>query len=208
VTEPRLWSPTPPSSGPSITIGDHTYGHEQISVRHWGEPAALRIGKFCSIADRITVFLGGNHRTDWISTYPFPAFPEAWPDAARITGHPATDGDVVIGNDVWVGSNVTIMSGLTIGDGAVLAADSTVVKDVPPYGIVGGNPAKVLRLRFAPHQIRGLLAVRWWDWPDERIHAEVGQIASTGVDAFLARHAPADVVTPRLCDRLARFKRW
>jgi acetyltransferase-like isoleucine patch superfamily enzyme len=201
-------APAPPPPGPSITVGEHTYGHEQLSVRHWGEPAALRIGRFCSIADRGTIFLGGNHRTDWVATYPFPAFPEAWPGGRRDRGPSATNGDVVIGNDVRIGSRVTIMSGVTVGDGAVLAADSTVVKDVPPYAIVGGNPAKVLRLRFAPHQIRGLLAVRWWDWPLERIHAEVGSLSSGRVDEFLARHAPAVVTTPTLGDRLMALRRW
>jgi hypothetical protein len=103
-----------------MEIGRHTYGHEQITTRSWGESAELRIGSFCSIADRVTVFLGGNHRSDWVTTFPFPAFADRWQQARGIEGEHVTNGDVVIGNDVWVGSNATIMSGVTVGDGAVL----------------------------------------------------------------------------------------
>ena len=174
---------------PEVQVGRHTYGYELLSVRYWGGPAALRIGSFCSIADRGVALLGGNHRTDWISTFPFSGFPENWPEAEHIHGHPQTNGDIVLGNEVWMGTRVTIMSGVTVGHGAVLAADSTVVKDVPPYAIVGGNPARLLRMRFSARQTAGLLAVRWWDWPDEQIRAEVGLLASDRVDEFLARHA-------------------
>jgi acetyltransferase-like isoleucine patch superfamily enzyme len=168
-----------------VEVGRHTYGHEQISIRHWGEPADLRIGSFCSIADRVDVFLGGNHRPDWVTTYPFPAFPERWPDARGIEGVPATNGDVVIGNDVWIGSNATIMSGVTVGDGAVIGTDSCVTRDVAPYAIVGGNPARQLRLRFDPETIEKLLAIRWWDWSDERIAANARLLCDGDIERFL-----------------------
>lgn len=168
-----------------MKVGRHTYGQEQISVRHWGEPASLSIGSFCSIADRVTVFLGGNHRLDWVTTYPFPALAERWEGAREISGHPSTNGDVRIGNDVWVGSNVTIMSGVTIGNGAAIAANSTVTRDVEPYAIVAGNPARLLRHRFDPETIAKLQALAWWDWDDERIEANLELLCSPDVDRFV-----------------------
>lgn len=174
-----------------MVVGRHTYGHEDIAVRWWGEPAELKIGSFCSIADRCVVFLGGNHRVDWVSTYPFTAFTRRWPDAEGIEGHPATNGDVIVGNDVWIASDVTIMSGVTVGDGAVLAARSTVVEDVPPYAMVGGNPARVLRHRFDPEQVEALLEIRWWDWPDERVAAAIPLLASGNIEQFIAMNRPS-----------------
>jgi acetyltransferase-like isoleucine patch superfamily enzyme len=171
--------------GTEIEVGRHTYGHEQITVRHWGEAAALKIGAFCSVADRVQIFLGGNHRVDWVSTYPFAEFADRWPTAKGIEGHPATNGDVVIGNDVWIGSAATILSGVTIGDGACIGADSTVTKDVRPYAIVAGNPARELRLRFAPETIEKLLAIRWWEWPDDRIAASVDLLSSDQIERFI-----------------------
>ncbi len=168
-----------------VDIGRHTYGHDQITIRHWGEPTTLRIGAFCSIADRVQIFLGGNHRTDWVSTYPFAEFSDRWPEAKGIEGHPATNGDVTIGNDVWIGSNATILSGVTVGDGACIAADSTVSKDVRPYAIVAGNPARELRRRFDEATIAKLLEIAWWDWPDERIEANVHLLSSGEIDRFI-----------------------
>lgn len=178
--------------GPSVTVGRHTYGHEQITIRHWGEPAGLVIGSFCSIADRIQVFLGGNHRPDWITTYPFPVFPERWPTAQKIHGHPSTNGDVIIGNDIWIGSNATIMSGVTVGDGAVIAANSCVTSDVAPYAIVGGNPSVLIRRRFDESTVERLLEIRWWEWSDERIAASVDLLCSDDIGRFLIANAGAD----------------
>jgi acetyltransferase-like isoleucine patch superfamily enzyme len=169
-----------------VKVGRHTYGHEQITIRHWGEPAELRIGSFCSIADRVEVFLGGNHRPDWVTTFPFPAFSERWPGAGGIEGVPSTNGDVVIGNDVWIGSNATIMSGVEVGDGAVVGTNSCVTRDVAPFAIVGGNPARQLRLRFDAETIQKLLALRWWNWSDERIVANMQFLCSGDIERFLA----------------------
>jgi acetyltransferase-like isoleucine patch superfamily enzyme len=171
-----------------MEVGRHTYGHEQIDVRHWGEAAKLEIGSFCSIADRVVVLLGGNHQTEWVTTFPFPAFRDRWPTAPEVPDYVLTNGDVRIGNDVWIGSNATIMSGATIGDGAVVAADSCVTRDVPPYAIVGGNPAVVVRRRFDDRTIAGLLAIRWWDWSDERIAASMEQLCSADVEGFVRAH--------------------
>lgn len=189
-----------------MEVGRHTYGHEQITIHHWGEPTELRIGAFCSIADRVHVFLGGNHRVDWVSTFPFAEFPEAWPRARGIDGHPATNGDVVIGNDVWVGSGVTIMSGVTVGDGAVLGADSCVTRDVEPYAIVAGNPAREIRRRFDQDTVQKLLEMRWWDWSDERIEAQVTLLSSDKIDHFVnAQSERAD--RPRWWGRLLGSRR-
>lgn len=169
----------------NFEVGKHTYGHEYVSVKQWGEGAKLTIGSFCSIADEITVFLGGNHRIDWATTYPFPEFFEHWDSASGITGHPSTNGDVVIGNDVWIGSHSVIMSGVTIGDGAVIGAYSLVTKDVPPYAIVGGNPARLIRLRFSPSIVDSLLKIAWWEWDDSRIAKSIQLLCSNDIKSFI-----------------------
>lgn len=146
-----------------IAVGDGTYGRPKVRFPESG--ARLTIGRYGSIADGVEILLGGNHRTDWATTYPFPELPGLWPEAAGIEGSHTTRGDVVIGHDVWLGSQAMILSGLTIGTGAVVAARAVVTRDVPPYAIVGGNPAKVLRMRFDEVEIEGLLASRWWELP-------------------------------------------
>ncbi|WP_304170139.1 CatB-related O-acetyltransferase [Phenylobacterium aquaticum] len=165
-----------------MRIGRFTYGVENVLVRQWGEGAGLEIGSFCSIASSITIFLGGNHRADWITTFPFGHIFQEELGGEGIVGHPATNGDVRIGHDVWIGHGVTIMSGVTIGDGAVIAANATVVKDVAPYQIVGGNPAKALKTRFSEEIIALLLELRWWTLPVETIR-EIAPELSTAPDA-------------------------
>lgn len=163
------------------TVGEHSYGNPEVHA--WGHDAGLFIGRYCSIAPRVRIFLGGNHRTDWVTTYPFSALSD-W--AAHVTGHPHTKGDVVIGNDVWLGANCLILSGVTIGDGACVAADAVVTKNVEPYTIVGGNPARLIRKRFTDSQIYRLLEIAWWDWPEDRIREEIEQLMSGNVDQFIA----------------------
>jgi acetyltransferase-like isoleucine patch superfamily enzyme len=152
-----------------ITVGRFTYGFNKVHILEWGEGASLTVGSFCSLAKGITVFLGGNHRTDWITTYPFGHIFQAELGGTDIKGHPASKGNVVIGNDVWIGSGVSIMSGITIGDGAVVAANSNVTRDVAPYEIVGGNPAMSLKFRFSNEIIKLLLVLRWWELTDDVI---------------------------------------
>ena len=148
----------------NIEIGRYTYGYENMSIKQWGEGASLKIGSFCSIADRLTVFLGGNHRVDWMSTFPFGHIFQDELGGTEIVGHPKSNGEIIIGNDVWIASNVTIMSGIQIGDGAVIAANSMVVKDIAAYEIWGGNPAKKLKMRFSDEIIKSLLKLKWWEW--------------------------------------------
>jgi acetyltransferase-like isoleucine patch superfamily enzyme len=168
-----------------LEVGPHTYGSPR--VLWWGEDSRLSIGKYCSLADEVTILLGGNHRVDWVTTYPFSAF-DAWPEAAEIPGHPATKGDVVIGHDVWIGHGACILSGVTIGHGAVVAARAVVTKDVPPYTIVGGNPARALHRRFDEPVVEALLELAWWDWPERRVRRRMRGLLSSDITGFLARN--------------------
>ena len=135
-------------------------------------PEKLIIGKFCSIATGVTFMMAGNqgHRYDWIAMYPLDSFDddydgyEANPPKAFIS-----KGDTVVGNDVWIGAEAMIMPGLTIGDGAVIAARTVVTKDVEPYTIIGGNPAKMIKKRFSAEEIGILQEVQWWNWSEEKI---------------------------------------
>jgi len=163
----------------------YTYGLKNIRVRDWGEGADVKVGSFCSIADNVTIFIGGNHRTDWVTTYPFGHIHKDVFDHHG-KGHPATKGDVVIGNDVWIGSGSTILSGTKIGDGAVIAANSVVVKDIPAYAIAGGNPAKVLKMRFSRKQIDKLLQNPWWELSDSRINDLIPLLCSNDIEALIA----------------------
>lgn len=161
-------------------IGAYTYGAPKIY--QWDDNTGLTIGKHCSIAKDVSIVLGGEHRIDWITTYPFNRF---FHEADGIEGHPHSRGDVNIGNDVWIGMGATILSGVTIGDGAVIAAHSLVTKDVPPYAIAGGNPARVIRSRFPVDVVRKLQAIAWWDWPIEKIKPGMPLMMHNDIDAFL-----------------------
>ena len=159
-------------NGSFIKVGRHTYGFNNIDVRSWGEGAHLSIGNFSSIAADCTIFLGGNHRHDWITTFPFghialDSFPN--PKGTMGLGHPTTNGCVNIGHDVWIGTGVTILSGVSVGNGAVIGCNSTVTKDVPAYSIYAGNPAKLIKYRFDEVMIKDLLDLRWWNLSDSQI---------------------------------------
>lgn len=173
-----------PPLNTNIQIGQYTYGHERLRVM-FNEQAKLKIGKFCSIADECKIFLGGNHNTDWISTYPFGHVNKNIFTSFNGTGHPSTKGDVIIGNDVWIGLNTTIMSGVNIGNGAIIAANSHVVKDVPAYSIVGGNPAKLIKYRFSSEQIEKLQSIEWWNWPESKINEFCPLLSSGKLEEFL-----------------------
>ena len=147
-----------------IEVGDFTYG--QPLVHQWDTTTRLKIGRFCSIAGNVHILLGGEHHTEWLTTYPFNVLlAEAYGFEEKIA---KSKGDVVIGNDVWIGENVTILSGVTIGDGAVIGAGSVVAKDVPPYSIAGGVPARTKKARMEALSLE-VDGIRWWDWPLEKL---------------------------------------
>lgn len=171
------------SSDPRISVGRFTYGSPQFKV--WEDDESVTIGAFCSIADEVVLFGGGEHRPEWVTTYPLRiAFGD--PLAGK-DGHPATKGPTRIGNDVWIGYGATVMSGVTVGDGAIIGARAVVTRDVPPYAIVTGNPARVARYRFSEEVIAALLDIRWWDWPIEKIHANQGALCGGSIDEFVAQ---------------------
>lgn len=179
---------------PNIIVGDYTYYDDFEDVHNFEKNVKyhfeftgdkLVIGKFCMIASGATFIMNGaNHLTDAISTYPFAIFGQGWEGAMEGKQYPHK-GDTMIGNDVWIGYQATIMTGVKIGDGAIIAANSTVTRDVAPYTIVGGNPAVEIRRRFDEDKIRKLLELKWWDWPIEIITAKVHLLTGNEVDILM-----------------------
>jgi acetyltransferase-like isoleucine patch superfamily enzyme len=178
---------------PTVSVRDRFEvgrgSYAEPNVFQYGESATLRIGSFCSIGARVNIFLGGNHRVDWITTYPFSVF---WESGKGIAGHPQSKGDVILGNDVWIGGDVTILSGVTIGNGAVVGACAVVTKSVPPYTVVAGNPAREIRKRFADEQIALLEQIEWWNWSDAKLDKAMPLLLSSdieGLSAFALEHS-------------------
>ena len=156
--------------GVDVKVGKFTYGVGNISLAYHSGSPRLEIGRFCSIAGNVTIFTGAYHRIDWLSTYPFGHIHEEIFGYEKTEGYPHSKGGVIIGNDVWLGTGCTIMSGVTIGDGVVVAACSVVTKNIPPYTIVAGNPAKQIRKRFDDVVINKLLELKWWDKTESEIN--------------------------------------
>ena len=172
-----------------LSIGQCTYGQKINIYYHgdWnGQINRYSIGSFCSLAEDITFFLVGNHRVEWITTYPFHRI---MPELADTKAFSLTKGNIIIGNDVWIGSCAKILSGVTIGDGSVVGAYTVVAKNVPPYSIVVGNPAKIIRYRFSEDQIKSLLKIRWWDWPIEKIKENADLLCSQNIEIFIKKHS-------------------
>ncbi|MBO0329261.1 CatB-related O-acetyltransferase [[Muricauda] lutisoli] len=179
---------------PNIIVGDYTYYDDFENVENFEKNVKyhfdfvgdkLIIGKFCMIASDVKFIMNGaNHLTDSLSTYPFSIFGNGWEKAMEGKTFPQK-GNITIGNDVWIGYNATIMAGVTIGDGAIIATNSTVVKDVEPYSIVGGNPAKEIKKRFSKKTIAKLLELKWWDWDIEKITANVQHLTNNNIDDLM-----------------------
>ena len=168
------------SKGKLPNFGKGSFCHPTIKDGGGG----LRVGNFCAIADSATIITGREHKPEWVSMYPFNIFYKEYknmPEALK------TKGDVIIGNDVWIGHNATILSGVTIGDGAVVGACSVVAKDIPPYAIVVGNPAKIIRFRFNQEIIDKLLELQWWNKPDSWIKENIHLLMSKNVEELLNR---------------------
>lgn len=189
-------------TAPGITVGAYTmyndfvhdprdFQKNNVLYHYPVNHDRLIIGKFCSIACGARfLFTSANHAMGSLSTYPFPLFFEEWGlDKARVADAWDNRGDIVIGSDVWIGYEAVILSGVSIGDGAVVGARAVVTRDVPPYTIVGGVPARPIRKRFSEDVIARLLAIRWWDWPEESIRRSIPAIQNGRVGE-LERQAP------------------
>ncbi len=181
-----------------IPFGKHSYGDQPII--EGGMPwltylfQGSKIGKYCSLGSGIKFVFFGKHDYDLVTTYPFTAFYNKWKTNAsnsrtfrdgRIVKSEIKAAPVIIENDVWIGNGVTIRQGVTVGSGSVIALNSLVVKNVPPYAIVGGNPAKIIKYRFNPRQIEDLLRIAWWDWSDDKVAKMLPLILSYDIDDFI-----------------------
>ena len=179
---------------PNIIVGDYTYYDDFENVENFEKNVKyhfdfvndkLIIGKFCTIASSVKFIMNGaNHLTDSITAYPFAIFGNDWGNAMEGKAYPQK-GNIKIGNDVWIGYNATIMAGVTIGDGAIIATNSTVVKDVAPYSIVGGNPATEIKKRFSGEKIEQLLELEWWNWDIKKITNNIQNLTANSINKFL-----------------------
>lgn len=176
---------------PNIIVGDYTYYDDFEDVHNFEKNVKyhfdftgdqLIIGKFCMIASDVKFIMNGaNHLSNAISTYPFAVFGNGWESAMEGKTYP-NKGNIEIGNDVWIGYNATIMAGVKIGDGAIIATNSTVVSDVEPYTIVGGNPAREIKKRFSPEIVERLLKLQWWNWDIEKITENVQNLTDLDLE--------------------------
>ncbi|HJK86167.1 MAG TPA: CatB-related O-acetyltransferase [Candidatus Megaira endosymbiont of Nemacystus decipiens] len=181
-------------SSPNIHVGDYTYyddkrygakNFEENNVLYNYQPDRVKLvfGKFCAIAAETKFIMTGDHKLDAISTYPFPIFKNGWESLYDVNQLPIK-GDIIVKNDVWFGYNSMVRNGVTIGNGAIIGANSFVIKDVPDYAIVAGNPAKIVKMRFDEKNIARLLEIAWWDWDIEKINAKLPAICSLDIKAL------------------------
>ena len=167
-----------------------SYFDRNVNIITWSDQYNVKVGKYCSIGRDCNFFLHANHRVDWITTSS-----QLWgpvtheiADMHMKMGHPTCKGDIIVENDVWIGAKSTIMSGVRIHNGAVVGSCSVVTKDVPPFAIVAGNPAKIVKYRFSEKQIDALQKIAWWDWTEDRIKTEAMTLWSDNIDEFIDKH--------------------
>jgi virginiamycin A acetyltransferase len=176
----------------NISVGDYTYFDDRrygadkfeeynVLYNYDFSKVKLIIGKFCAIAAETRFIMTGDHKLDAISTYPFPIFGNGWESAFNVHDLPVK-GDIIVGNDVWFGYDSLVMNGVTIGNGAIIASRAVVVKDVPAYSIVAGNPARVVKMRFDEKTIERLQKIAWWDWNIEKINKHLKLICHLDID--------------------------
>ncbi|WP_297835604.1 CatB-related O-acetyltransferase [Pseudomonas sp.] len=165
---------------PNLSFGVGTYGIPDVV--EFDNDSVLKVGAYTSIAAGVKILLGGEHRTDWVTTYPFPAIID---EVSDILDHSPSKGDVIIGSDCWICTNVVILSGVTIGHGAIVAAGAIVSRDVAPFSVVGGNPCKFIRWRFDEATRETLLRSAWWDWPVDEVKSVARTLSSSDIDTFI-----------------------
>ncbi len=170
------------------SVGRFTYASAWPLIWSFPTGGKLKIGSFCSISSGVNILLGGEHTSDWITTYPFS---EIFPEYER--PKKVTKGDVVIGNDVWIGMNALILSGVCIGDGAIIGAGAVVTKNVAPYSVVAGIPAREIKKRYEPETIEKLLKLKWWNWSIKRIKENLDLLLSDKIDEFIAKNMVDDL---------------
>lgn len=174
-------------AGGFLEVGAHTYGRPRVLL-YPGDTGRVAVGTYCSIANDVEFIPGGIHPTDWVSTYPHrirQGLPGAFTD-----GCPSSKGDILVGHDVWIGAGAKILSGVRIGHGSVVGAYAVVARDVRPYAVVVGSPAREVRRRFTDEQVDALLRIAWWDWPAEEVGERAALLSSSDVDSFIRAFAP------------------
>jgi virginiamycin A acetyltransferase len=192
--QPRVGFLKPLVNAPNVEIGDYTYYDDPNGPEGFVERCVLYhypfigdkliIGRFCAIAEGVQFIMNGaNHAMSGFSTYPFNIFGKGWEEGFDIqTWNDAVRGNTVVGNDVWIGYQATIMPGLKINDSAIIASKAVVTRDVPPYAIVGGNPARVIKMRYDSATIARLLKIAWWDWPVDKITRNLDAIRGADLE--------------------------
>jgi acetyltransferase-like isoleucine patch superfamily enzyme len=170
-----------------LSIGKHTYGKIIVDSIP-GSETTLSIGKYCSISRNVRFITGGIHPVDWVALFPFRI---KWKmEGVLEDGMPTSNGPITVNNDVWIGTGATILSGVTIGNGAIIMAGAIVTKDVAPYSIVGGIPAKAVKKRFSEDIINKLQQIKWWDWEEEKLKDNIDLLSSNNIEEFVNSHFP------------------
>lgn len=167
----------------AVNIGEKSYCGATIS--QWGEDISINIGKYCSIASGVHIIAGGEHNTQWVTTFPI----DSMMNLGNHSGHPRCAENINIENDVWIAYGATILSGARISDGAVIGAMAVVAGYVPPYSIVIGNPCRVIKYRFSSEIIEALQEIKWWDWPLDIITNRKNEIQSSDIEAFIKKYS-------------------